>query len=146
VIESEHPSAIMDIPQVREWLEMVQDKNSACVDRGRAIVELIRSDMLQREIADKTKLAPVTISHLKKCFLHLKGKARQMCKDRKMNADACYLLARRVDTDQEHILRQAIKLREINDTRLPKGRRTPPRQITEQNIIEAIMEIERATK
>jgi len=28
VIKSEHPSVIMDIPQVREWLEMVQQWKS----------------------------------------------------------------------------------------------------------------------
>lgn len=131
-------SEIMENPQVREWLTMVQDENSACVDRGEAIVKLRGAGMLQKDIAASTHLSSAAISHLRKCFDLLRGKARQMCKDRKMNGDACYLLARHKDSNQEQILRRAIKVRERNDTRHPRGRRTPPGQITEEDIREAI--------
>jgi hypothetical protein len=91
-----------------------------------------------------TGLSTAAISHLKTCFLSLEGKAREMCKAGKMNADACYSLASARDFDRQCVLRHAIELRRIKDTQRsaqrmgPKGRRTLPGQITDKDIKEAI--------
>lgn len=133
-----------------ELLEIIQNSDRACVDRGAAIVELVKSGMRQVEIAGSTELSTVAISHLKKCSENLKGKAREMCKDRKMNSDACYTLASAPDCDQERALGRAIQLRKKKDDqrsaqhRGSKGRQTLRGQITDKDMKEAIMEIEKA--
>ncbi len=72
--------------------------------------------MTQGAIADRTKLSESAISHLLKCFRNLGGKAREMCKAMRMNADACYSLASAPDFDRERILQCAIKIRKTNDS------------------------------
>ena len=135
------------MPQYRanhELLEIVQDNDRACVDRGEAIVELVESGMSQTVIADSTNLSTAAISHLKTCFRNLEGKAREMCKARKMNGDACYSLASATKFGQQRILQRAIELRRIKDTERsvqhmgPKGRQTLAGQITDKDMKEAI--------
>jgi hypothetical protein len=132
----------------KELLEIVHDKDGACVDRGEVIVKLIDSGMSQAAIAESTQLSTSAISHLKTCFLNLEGKAREMCKGGKMNGDACYSLARAPDLDRERILRRAVELRRIKDTQRsvqghtgPKGRQTLAGQITDEDMKEAIRDV-----
>jgi hypothetical protein len=87
------------------------------------------------------ELNKVTISHLKKCFDHLKGRAREMCKTGKMNVDACYSLANVLDSDQERVLRRAIELSKAKAVR-SKGRRTPLGQITDKDVKQAIRDLQ----
>jgi transposase len=130
-------------PNNNELLGIVRDQNRACVDRGEAIDELVRSGMLQKEIANSTSLSKEAISHLKKCFRHLKGKAREMCRAGKMNGDACYSLANAPDSDQERILQRAIELSKTKGIR-SKGRRSPPGQVTDKEIKQAIEDLQTA--
>jgi hypothetical protein len=136
------------VPKRRaELLQIVQDNDRACVDRGEAIVELVESGMTQTVIADSTNLSTTAISHLKTCFRNLQGKARQMCKAGKINVDACYSLASAPASDQERILRRAIELRRIKDTQRsvqhmgPKGRQTLPGQIADKDMKEAMKDV-----
>ncbi len=134
----------------KELLEIVHDKDRACVDRGEVIVEMVESGMSQAAIAESTQLSTSAISHLKKCFLNLEGKAREMCKGGKMNGDACYSLASAPDFDRERILRRAIELRRIKDTQRSvqhtgaKGRQTLAGQITDKDMKEAIKDVKGA--
>jgi len=135
------------MPTRREWLNLVQDKNVACVDRGEAIADLVESGMSQAAIADRTNLSETTISHLQKCFHNLEGKAREMCKAGRMNGDACYSLANAPDGDRERIFQCAIRIRKTKDSQRsaqhmgPKGRQTPRGQITDKDMKEAIREV-----
>src|SRR5208337_4093849 len=61
-----------------ELLEIVQDNDRACVDRGAAVVELVQFGMSQAAIAESAKLSTAAISHLKTCFRNLEGQAREM--------------------------------------------------------------------
>jgi hypothetical protein len=133
--------------RIRELIETVKNDQGACVDRGEAIVELKKSGMNQRQIASSTKLSAVAISHLKKCFLNLEGKAREKCKDGTMNGDACYSLANAPTSSRERILARAIELGKTKDERrsaqhlAPKGRQTKQGQITDSVIKQAIKDL-----
>jgi hypothetical protein len=140
-------------PVNKKLLEIAQDEDRACVDRGEAIIELGRSGMRQKEIAKSTGFSEVAISHLKTCFLNLKGEARETCKAGKMNGDACYSLASALkkslhpDSDRERIFRRAIELCRRRDTQpvqhmRPKGRQSPPGQITDKEMKMAIKDVD----
>ena len=135
------------MPTQRERLDLVRDKNGACVDRGKVIAELVESGMSQAAIADKTNLSEATISHLQKCFHNLEGKAREMCKAGRMNGDACYSLANAPDGDRARVFQCAMVIRKTKDSqrsaqhRGPKGRQTPPGQITDKDMKAAIIEV-----
>ena len=128
-------------------LAIVRDNDRACIYRGKAIDELVRSGASQRDIANSTNLSTAAISHLKTCFLNLKGQARKMCKDRRMNRDACYSLASAPDGYQDRILLRAIELSEARDAgrslqrRGPTGRQTRSGQISDKDMKEAIKDI-----
>jgi hypothetical protein len=133
----------------QELLAIVQQSGLGCVDRGKAIVELVESGMTQVAIADSTTSSTVAISHLRTCFDNLRGEARAMCKDRKMNADACYRLASAPPAlDQERIPRCAITIRSEKDAQRrselrvgPRGRQTLEGRITDGDIKEAITRV-----
>jgi hypothetical protein len=129
----------------RKLLEVVKDDNATCLDRGDAVVELIRGGMKQDEVARLTSLSSSMVSHLKKIFLHLEGTARDISHERKINVDACYLLASvPAALDQEKILADAIQLcKERDDRRAAqklgvKGRQSQKGQITHKEIRTAI--------
>jgi predicted RNase H-like HicB family nuclease len=124
----------------KELFELVGDKKRPCVDRGRAIADLLRSGMSQAAIANSTGLSTVTISHLKTCFQNLGPKASQMCKDGAINGDACFSLAIADQVDQGSVLRRAAEIRRIQDAQKLKGRRTPPGKITDKDMKQAIEE------
>jgi hypothetical protein len=137
----------MEAAKRNELLTIVQDNDRAFVDRGKAIDELVRSGTSQAEIANSTNLSTSAISHLKTCFLNLKGKAREMCQAGKINGDACYSLACAPEDDQERIVLRAIERRRIKDSersvrrKCSKGRQTRPGQITDKDMKEAINNI-----
>jgi hypothetical protein len=131
----------------KDLLKIVQDRGRACVDRGEAIVKLVQRGMSQATIAELTELSVPAISHLKTCSLNLTGGARELCQAGKMNGDACYSLASAVGFDRGRVLGRAIELRRIKDTQRsvqnmgPKGRQTPPGQITDRDMKEAIRDV-----
>lgn len=135
----------------RELLEIVRSKERACVDRGEAIDELVKSGMSQLAIAESTNLSTSAISHLKKCFRNLTGQAREMCKAARMNGDACYSLASS-DLDREQLFRSAMQIRAKKDAGRsgqnmgPKGRQTPEGQITDEDVKEAIRDLTKKLK
>jgi predicted RNase H-like HicB family nuclease len=124
-------------------LELVADKRRPGVDRAKAIDNLMQEHhMRQAEIAKATKLSEETISHVKACT-KLQGLAAQMCRDGKINLDACYSLASASDVDQELVLRRAMELENADRSRqagLLKGRRTRAGQITDRYVKTAIKE------
>jgi hypothetical protein len=141
---------IMPKRSARKELEIIQDSNRSCVERGAAIVALIQSRWTQAEIADSIARPRVSISHLKTCFDDLKGRARKMCEARKMNRDACYRLASEHVSEQvsDRILERAFDLMNKRDDqrRAQHGRRTPPGQITDEDIKQAIKDVSESEK
>jgi predicted RNase H-like HicB family nuclease len=124
----------------KQLLEVIGDKKRACVDRGSAIVDLLKSGMNQAAIAYSTELSPVAISHLKTCFQNLGPKASQMCRDGAVNGDACFSLAIAGAVDQDSVLQRAVQLRQMQDAQKQKGRRTPAGTITDKHMKQAIRE------
>ena len=120
--------------------DVVKDENRPWFNRGEAVEKLCQDGTTQADIAKRTGLKPVTISHLRTCFLNLTPKARKMSEHRGMNADACYSLANATRKYQERVLAKAIRLsKERDDNRDElRGRRSPVGQITNKDINEAI--------
>lgn len=105
--------------------------------------------MSQAEIAESTDRSTADISHVKKCFHNLEGKAREMCRTGKMNGDACYRLANAPNFYRERSFLRAVELRKTKDAQRSvqrvgsKGRQTLPGQITDKDMKEAIADVTR---
>lgn len=133
----------------QELLEVVQDNDRACVDRGEAITGLVQAGITQATIAESTHLSTAAISHLKTCFNNLHGGAREMCRHGRMNADACYSLASAHADNRERIYQAAVKIRERKDAQRDvqrigsKGKQSRPGQITDEDIKDAVHDVKR---
>jgi len=121
-------------------LEAVKDANRPWPNRGEAVETLVQRGMAQADIAKITGLKPVTVSHLRTCFLNLTAKSRKMSEHHGMNNDAYYSLANETSKYQERVLAEAIRLTEKRDANRAtlKGRRPPVGQITDKDIKDAI--------
>jgi predicted RNase H-like HicB family nuclease len=133
------------MPSKKELLQVVSDNERPCVERGGAIANLIERGMDQAAIAaavSSSRVSPEYVGKLLKCFQNLGSQASQMCRDGRVNRDACCLLANPKNTgvDQAWVLDRAKELGTIRDAQRRRGRRTPPGKITTEDMKQAIKE------
>jgi len=65
----------LDVNGLREAdITLLKDGSRPFIDRGGLIDKLCKGEMTQKKIAESTGLSTSMISHLRTCFLNLKGK------------------------------------------------------------------------
>ena len=131
-----------------ELLEIVRNRKLSWVERGQAVDELCQAELEEETIAGLTGVSKETINKQKICFRNLHGTASEMCRSRKMKADAACRLAHAVSKDanlnEERVMMRASALSKDRDSerlkkgRGVKGRRTLVGQITDEDMKTAL--------
>jgi len=132
-----------------ELIAIVKNGKLSWLERGEAVDELCQAEP-EETVARLTGLSKETINKQRICFRNLQGTPRDMCRSRKMHADASCRLAHAVSKNpslnQESVYGRASALSKDRDReRLKKGkdlkgRRTPVGKVTDEDMKTALLE------